>query len=116
MTTQSSLQIDLADRAADSDLECCIFFLSTTARRWLQTCKSRDPNKITMIGYVNQKGDPIKYICYASDARKLSRAIGIAYSTFEVCDYKIPVLSLEKTELGMYADQLSRTPIELILI
>lgn len=115
MTIPTLEQIEARDREADSDLECCIFFLSTTARRWLQTCKSQDPNIITMIAYVNQKGDDLKHICYASDARKLSRAIGIPYKTISLADFDIPVLCLEKTEFGMYADQLSRTDIKLVI-
>lgn len=106
-------QIEARDREADSDLECCIFFLSSAATRWYHTAKPTDPNVITMIPHVTQEGGETEFICYASDARKLSRAIGIPYSTIEIADFDIAFLSLAKTEFGMYADILSRTDITL---
>lgn len=116
MTTQSSLQINLADHAADADLERCLPFLAPIARRWIQTCQSKNPNVITLIAYVALKGAPTNYLCYASDARKLSRALDRPHSTIELRDYSLPIFYIAKTEIGMYGDQLSRMGIELVII
>lgn len=115
MTIPTLEQIEARDRDADTDLEACIFFLSSAATRWLQLAKPEDPNVITVIEHIAQEGGDVEFICYASDARKLSRAIGIPYKTIEIADFDIAFLSLAKTEFGMYADQLSRTDIKLVV-
>ena len=113
-TSQTATEIEEADRAADEGLTRCIYFLSTTARRWWQCCKSQTPNVITMIGYAHFKGAPLHYICYASDARKFSRAIRIEHKTIELGDFAIPVLHFYHDELQAYTNQLAAAGIELI--
>lgn len=108
--------VEKADRAADAALEACLPLLSSPARNWDRMCRSQTPGIITMIAYRVSKDSQTNYVCYASDARKLSRAIGQPYRTIKLKSYSIPVFFLAKTEIGMYADQLSRMAIELVII
>ena len=116
MTDSTAADIEKADRAADDALEACLPYLSSPARNWDRMCRSQTPGIITMIAYRVSKNSQTNYVCYASDALKLSRAIGQPYRTIQLRNYSIPVFFLAKTEIGMYADQLSRMAIELVII
>lgn len=116
--TQAMIQAEseLGDRTVDALLYSKLNFLSNTVRRWWDHADPVNPNKIVMIRHKDGKGDAeYGYYCYASDARKLSRAIGISIQNLELQGIAIPYIRMDLCGIDMYRDQLSSLGITLEL-
>lgn len=106
----------LGDRTADALLFSKLNFLSQTVRRWWDRAEPTNPNKIVMIRHKDGRGDrEYGYYCYASDARKLSRAIGVSVQNLELQGIAIPFVRLDLCGIDSYSDQLLHRGITLEL-